>query len=230
MHGDKTKYRIQAFFIVYVKNVLLIFMTVCLLPIICLGCGTSNQGNPGQNNNTQPKQQEQQIQKPEQSQGQTGGNFINAGMYKVGKDITAGEYIIYSSGNAIAYYQVAKDSTGTHESIITNDNFTGTRYVTVSDGQYLEFRSSNMLPLSKAPVQQPVNGNYVSGMYKVGRDIKAGEYKVAADGAQAYYEVRKDSKGGIEGIVTNDNFQGEKYITVKNGQYIKLVDCHLSSK
>jgi hypothetical protein len=67
-------------------------------------------------------------------------------------------------------------------------------------------------------------------MYKVGRDIKAGEYKVVASGSTAYYEVDSNSGGGIESIVANDNFQGAKYITVKDGQYIKLNNCSIPVK
>ncbi|MBO8169370.1 MAG: hypothetical protein H0Z35_09335 [Thermoanaerobacteraceae bacterium] len=146
-------------------------------------------------------------------------------MYKVGKDIPAGEYLIIAEG--MGYYQVTKDSSGSLDSIVSNDNFTNTRYVTVSEGQYLEITGSKMILASEAEPQKPQNGEYADGMYKVGKDIPAGEYKVVATGGIAYLEVAKDSKGGLDSIITNDNFEGEKYITVKEGQYIKLVDCKL---
>jgi hypothetical protein len=152
-------------------------------------------------------------------------DYIKAGMYKVGKDIPAGEYILYGNGS-MAYYQVTKDSSGNFDSIISNDNFSGTRYVTVTDGQYIEFRSAKMLPVEKAPAQQPKGDRYIAGMYKVGKDIPAGEYKVIAEG-MAYLEVSKDSAGNIDSIITNDNFNGEKYITIQDGQYIKLVNCYI---
>jgi hypothetical protein len=155
--------------------------------------------------------------------------YIKAGMYKVGPDVPAGEYLLYSDGGS-AYFQVSKDSSGSLESIISNDNFQGTRYVTVKDGQYIELRSSKMLPVSEAPVQEPQSGQYKDGMYKVGRDIKAGEYKVKSSGSSAYYEVASNSGGGIQSIVSNDNFEGEKYITVKDGQYLKLNGCSIPAK
>lgn len=71
----------------------------------------------------------------QQKQAET-NQYIKAGMHKVGTDIPAGEYLIIPSG--MAYFQVSSDSTGTLDSIISNDNHTGTRYVTVEDGQYLE--------------------------------------------------------------------------------------------
>lgn len=147
--------------------------------------------------------------------------YIKAGMYKVGKDLPAGEYLIIGDGS-MSYYQVSKDSTGSLDSILTNDNFSNTRYVTVSDGQYIEFRNAKMILASEAEPQT----NFSNGMYKVGKDIPAGEYKVAADG-MGYFEVAKDSKGNIDSIVTNSNFEGEKYVTVKDGQYLKLQNCKL---
>jgi hypothetical protein len=152
---------------------------------------------------------------------------IKAGMYKVGTDIQAGEYVVFASSGQTAYLQVSADSSGTLDSIITNDNFNGNRYITVADGQYIEFSRAKMFPIDKAPVLQPVDGKYPAGMYKVGRDIIAGEYKVVSDGGDAYLEVASDSSGVLESIVTNDNFTGEKYITIQDGQYITLSRCHI---
>jgi len=157
--------------------------------------------------------------------------WINAGMYKVGQDIAAGEYLLQSDGGITPYYQVTKDSTGSMDSIIANDNFTSDRYVTVQTGQYLEFRDSNMIPIDKAPVLQPTGGRYQEGMYKVGRDIQSGEYKVVPDGSgMSYIEVCADSSGNMNSIVTNDLLDAEKYTTISNGQYIKLLGCYIQTK
>lgn len=156
---------------------------------------------------------------------------IKAGMYKVGEDIAAGEYVLFADQGIMAYYQVSKDSSGRLESIITNDNFYGTRYVSVVSGQYLELKNSKMLPIEKAPVLQATDNKFEEGMYKVGRDLPAGEYKVIPDrGGSAYVEVSKDASGQLNSIVSNDNFDAEKYITVNDGQYIKLVSCYLSKR
>ena len=60
------------------------------------------------------------------------------------------------------------------------------------------------------------------GIYKVGEDIPAGEYQVEASSGLGYIEVSSDSRHQIEGIITNDNFEGNKYITVQDGQYLTL--------
>lgn len=145
------------------------------------------------------------------------------GMYKVGSDIKAGEYIIRT--NDSCYYSVSTDSSGSLESIVQNDNFKGYAYVTVADGQYLEISRGEFIDVASAPILSATSGE---GMYKVGRDIKAGEYKVSAV-ESGYVAVLTSSKGGIDSIVTNDNFTGEKYITVADGQYLEMSRCKIIS-
>lgn len=65
-------------------------------------------------------------------------NTSDEGVFKVGKDIVAGQYRIVSTSNILAYYEISKDSNNSFISIIENDNFIGSRIVTVSNGQYLK--------------------------------------------------------------------------------------------
>jgi len=153
---------------------------------------------------------------------------IKAGMYKVGTDIEAGEYVVVAVDGETAYLEVAKDSTGTLESIITNENFKSRMIITVSAGQYLEVVDGTIYPINYAPKVEKINGKLTDGMYKVGVDLPAGEYKVVANtGTTVYYEVARDSIGILSSIVTNGNISGERYITVKDGQYITILDGYL---
>lgn len=154
-------------------------------------------------------------------------NSIKSGMYKVGSDIQPGEYVLISNG--IGYFQVSKDSTGKLESIISNDNFTTNAIVSVKSGQYFEFKGSKAYPIAKAPKLEPKNGKLGEGTYKVGLHIQPGEYKVSADG-MGYVEVAKSSYHNLTDIVTNDNFEGDKYITLKAGQYIKVSNASIIVK
>ena len=68
-------------------------------------------------------------------------------MYKVGIDFPAGEYKVTSNGGD-SYIEVSRDSSHNMSSIISNDLFTGDRYIQVSDGQYLkilQLRSKNQI-------------------------------------------------------------------------------------
>ncbi len=61
------------------------------------------------------------------------------GMYKVGTDIPAGEYIAYPHYGEHAYFCISTDAN--QDDIVANDNFISQRYFTVSNGQYLELES-----------------------------------------------------------------------------------------
>lgn len=153
---------------------------------------------------------------------------IKDGMYKVGKDISAGEYLITSnSGSYASYYEVTSDSTGNADSILSNDIFSGTRYITLKNGQYIKIEDSTMILAKYAKAQKAKNGKFGNGMYKIGLEIPAGEHIIMSNSSDAYYEVRNDSLGNADGIVTNDTFSGRRYITVEEGQYLILNDCYL---
>lgn len=148
------------------------------------------------------------------------------GTYIVGDDMPAGEYKIFT--DSMGYVEVSKDSSGEMDSIITNDNFSTFIYLTIEDGQYLKLQMSEAIPADEAPAYDADDG-YGSGMYKVGVDIPSGEYNIISDNddTMAYIEVSKDSTGSMESIVTNDNFEGNKYVTVEEGQYLTLQMGHI---
>ena len=147
-------------------------------------------------------------------------NRHSAGMYKVGIDIPAGEYVLIGSG----YFSVNKDSSGQLSSIIANDNFSGNSIVSVSEGQYLTVRDAVFYDINLNP-DVSTSGE---GMFKVGLHIPAGEYKLVATRSSGYCEVSNSSSHTLGSIVSNDNFSGEKYITVRNGQYLKLNGCKIN--
>ena len=68
------------------------------------------------------------------------------------------------------------------------------------------------------------NDHYGEGMYKVGKDIPAGEYKLVATEAEndGYYAVLSSSYNYGDNIVANDNFSNNAYITVQDGQYLQI--------
>ncbi|WP_172370865.1 hypothetical protein [Sporosarcina jiandibaonis] len=149
---------------------------------------------------------------------------IKAGTYKVGADLPAGEYLVFSNGHT--YIESAKDSSGNLDSIIFNDNLMNNAhaYVTLNEGEYFKMTGGEMYPVEDAKSVIPEDGLYQDGMYKVGKDISAGEYKVilTSDLGMGYLEVSADSSHQLGSIITNDNVQADTYITVKENQYLKL--------
>ena len=61
---------------------------------------------------------------------------IGEGTHLVGTDIEAGEYKLTATSDVPGYWKVT-ESSAPDADIIGNDNFIGTAYVTVTDGQYL---------------------------------------------------------------------------------------------
>lgn len=106
-----------------------------------------------------------------------------------------------------------------------NGNTTSTVYITVEDGQYFSFKRGKVVPAEsrKTDIQTELK----AGMYKVGVDIQPGEYKLTAGEDKAYVAVYKTTKAssGIRAIRTNDNFTGNKYQKVKDGEYLLLKRC-----
>ena len=195
----------------------------------------TEQANEEENNEEEPAEEEkteeapeEQADEPEEEQEEETAAGIEPGTYKVGEEIDAGEYLVIA--DSMTYVESSKDSTGSLESIIFNLNlYSGAHsYVTLNDGEYFKLQGGKAYPVAEAPSIQPDDGIYRNGMYKVGEDIPAGEYKVQLDDSavkgMGYIEVSTNSRHDLGSIVTNDNPQADTYITVKDGQYLTLQD------
>ena len=148
------------------------------------------------------------------------------GQYKVGVDIPAGSYIVYSKLNTLSYYEITADANGNN--IVENENFKNQHYVNISDGQYFSFTNGYVVPVSSIRPYNPSNGQYDEGQYKVGYDIPAGEYKVThKDGFRGYYAIT--STPGDNDIIANDNFNGDCYVNITDGQYLYLNNCYIKN-
>lgn len=141
-----------------------------------------------------------------------------SGQYKAGIDIPSGEYIIFADSGS-GYFAVTADNNG--DDIIANENFDYNSIITVNDGEYLELSRCKAVPISEVD-NLPVDK---ANMFKIGTHLSAGEYKLVADSDSAYYCVYND--GRHEDIEANNNFSGQSYVTVLDGQYLLLSRCHI---
>lgn len=149
---------------------------------------------------------------------------IKGGQYKVGIDIPAGEYVVLGTG----YLEISSDSTGSFQSIIENDNYSNRTIFVVYEGQYVEFdgRAYKWDEVPKLDISSGVLGE---GKYKVGTDFPAGEYKIVPSGS-GYYGLSSSASEGVSAIISNDNFDTERYLTVLDGQYLKISRATLKLK
>lgn len=161
--------------------------------------------------NTESKKLENSLEESENTQK---SNHYFAGMYKVGSDIPSGEYILYSNEgtDGSLYFCVSSDSN--QDNIIFNDSTKNNSIITVQDGEYLELSRCYAIPFT-GNEEVDIGGEYF--MVKVGANFQEGEYKIEATEDRGYYCIYSDSRESE--ILSNDNFEGSTYVTVKNGDY-----------
>lgn len=148
--------------------------------------------------------------------------WIPEGMYKIGTDIPEGEYFVWAT-SYFCSVQVSSDSSGSVASNITTEMCDTFMFISVRSGQYLDVSGGSFVPANIAPVpEMQENGTYKPGMYRVGIDIPAGEYKVAATDDFCYIQVLKDSFGLISSHVNTEYVDGQAYVTVIEGQYLSV--------
>lgn len=147
-----------------------------------------------------------------------------AGMLKVGTDIPAGEYMILATDSDGGYFSVSSDANG--DDIIFNDNFEYNSIVTVYDGEFLDLSRAKAYQFDEWCSQNSINVNQVGATFKIGVNLPAGEYQLVADDADGgYYCIYPDSRQ--QDIISNDNFEGQTYVSVSDGQYLTLSRCSI---
>ncbi|MEU4151501.1 hypothetical protein [Streptomyces sp. NPDC026659] len=157
--------------------------------------------------------------------------FDGDGDYRVGSDVKPGTYRTRGNTDGMCYWERAKDAKGEVDSLLANDNVTGTSYVTVKATDRL-FKSSGCKdweavdPKAKGTPASSMDGD--GGMFKVGTDIAPGTYRSTGNGADAncYWERTRDAVHGVDSIVANDNATGAAVVTISpSDAYFKTTGC-----
>ena len=150
-------------------------------------------------------------------------NKYTEGMYRAGRDVPEGEYIVFKNNANLGYYEVTL--TGNNDDIITNDILEYNGYITLQKGQSISLQGLDMYPVNHAPDLDMSS----AGMFKVGKDIPAGTYKVVVNPEKeyGYYEICNDSYNRWDSIESNDYFKGNRFVTVKDGQYLQIKDSKI---
>ncbi|GGY61006.1 hypothetical protein [Streptomyces omiyaensis] len=152
------------------------------------------------------------------------------GDFEVGSDVKPGLYRSTGNEDAMCYWERAKDAKGELDSILANDNVTGTAYVEIRKGDKL-FKSTGCETWeavdAKAAGTPGATLKGDGGMFKVGVDVAPGTYRSTGNkDAGCYWERAKDAGHGMDAILANDNVTGTAIvkITAKDG-YFKSVGC-----
>ncbi|AXH99365.1 hypothetical protein DV702_06175 [Sporosarcina sp. PTS2304] len=154
---------------------------------------------------------------------------ITSGTYKVGTDISPGEYIVFSTG--MTFLENSKDQSGNPDSIVFNIALDGRShtYVTLLQGEYFTLDGGEMYPIATAPNVKPADGIYKTGQYKVGTDIPAGQLNLKVDNTSdiGFYEISKDSRQDMMDLIISDVVESETVINVVNGQYLTIRNAYI---
>lgn len=155
--------------------------------------------------------------------------FKGNGTYQVGTDIQPGTYVTSGNKDAMCYWERAKDAKGDMDSVLANDNVTGSSYVTItkSDRIFKTTDCNDWYAVTAGKAAAPKTTMSGDGMYKVGTDILPGTYKSAGstDG-NCYWERSKDALHGVDSITANDNVTGSAVVTIaRSDGYFKTSGC-----
>lgn len=141
------------------------------------------------------------------------------GQYKGGADLPAGQYMLIANEAIAAYFALTRDANA--QDYIHNDNFDGHSIVEIHDGEYLTLKRCYAVPMETAPTVNSTDGYLSDGFYIVGQHIPAGEYKVeATEDISAYTCIYSDVRRS--NIVSNDNFDGTRYVQLADGQCFEI--------
>ncbi|KKD08632.1 hypothetical protein [Streptomyces sp. WM6386] len=156
--------------------------------------------------------------------------FEGDGDFEVGSDIKPGTYRTTGNDDGMCYWERAKDSSGEMDSLLANDNVTGSSYVTVKASDKL-FKSSDcndweaVDTKTKGSPAARMSGD--GGMFRVGADIAPGTYKSTGnEDDMCYWERTKDAEHGLDSIIANDNVTGSAIVTISaSDTYFKTSGC-----
>lgn len=156
--------------------------------------------------------------------------FEGNGDFQVGTDVKPGTYRTTGNTDGMCYWERAKDASGELDSLLANDNVTGTSYVTITSSDKI-FSSSDCAdweavdPDAAGSPAATMPGD--GGMFAVGSDIAPGTYKSTGntdDGC--YWERDRDAEHGLESIIANDNVSGTALVTIAaSDAYFKTDGC-----
>ena len=147
--------------------------------------------------------------------------IIGPGTYKIGVDLDPGLYLILGYANSSTYFQISPPNAPSD--ISANGNFYNHQYVEVMENEYLTFSGGYAVNGNDFGPSAADETPLVEGMYEVGKDIPAGEYKLTATSGMGYYAVYGDARH--DEIEENEIFTANTYVIVYDGQFLIMSGC-----
>ncbi|MDO5549803.1 MAG: hypothetical protein Q4F76_01405 [Lachnospiraceae bacterium] len=145
-----------------------------------------------------------------------------AGIYLVGTEIPAGEYVLFCD-SFLAYFEL------TEEDKTVSDSVSPWSIVTLKDNQTFYMEHCHAVPIGSAGKLDLSGG----GMFKVGLHLPAGEYTLETDEdsplGYGYAEISENSTHQPDAVSRQILVKGTASITLSDGEYLKLCCCRLKA-
>jgi hypothetical protein len=199
------------------------------------GTGGSGAGAGGDSNGKSSSASAQHSAKGAKGSGAKEGArkkaaFSGDGDFRVGADIKPGTYRTTGNSDGLCYWERAKDAKGQMDSILANDNVSGTSYVTVKATDKLfkshgceDWEAVDPKAEGGAPATHMAGDG---GMFKVGSDVAPGTYRSTGNSDGCYWERAKDAGHSIGSIIANNNVTGSAVVTISaSDAYFKTTGC-----
>ncbi len=160
----------------------------------------------------------------------TPSTVYQPGIYQVGVDIPAGEYVLLAQpGITEADYEIHSDNDfNTYDSFLDGTDFRYNIIVILKDGQYVSLNGCTASPISEVPRLDSSQAE----MYKVGYHIPAGTYHLyALDYSYAGYAILSSpTTTDWNEVLAIDIVYSDTAVTVESGQYLYLFECILAEE
>ncbi len=157
--------------------------------------------------------------------------YYKPGTYEVGKDMPAGEYVVFANPDSIGYlYKYAKDGTTTARSgkrYLYSNYFSYNDVITLSDKNYLDLSSAYAVPSEDVSLLDLSK----NGTFRAGKDISLGHitFKKSPETPIAYVDAGYISDPEAQRTIsylTEDN--GDSVVAnIRGGMLVRTFGCDI---
>ena len=146
-------------------------------------------------------------------------NPIEDKIFKVGRDISKGEYYV----KALNYFYLSVLDEPDGRYLFNSSEST---YIKVENGEYLKIFNGILTKVEDLPQRDFLGYVMRDGMYKVGVDLPEGEYHIKSYKKGNTTYIYKDTRGSGEEVEILEN---GVYVNLKKGEYIQIKNAILHS-
>lgn len=146
----------------------------------------------------------------------------SAGKYEVGKNLKAGEYILFSAPLQTGFFAVLADMESMD--LITKGSFEVNTFLTVEEGDWLIIANCIAIFAGDYYRMRKIKLNESGGMLKIGVDARPGDYELSSlPNKTSVYRIYNDSRYRL--VVEEKEFHNTSHVTLEEGQYLELINC-----